>query len=191
MLCQVCYRPSGRGVVCTGCRSYLVPAPERVLPGGLRVVGAFLHVGPAKVLVHHLKYRGVGGYPAIVAAMVSERIPALPLVPVPRAVSRHLRYGVDPAMALAVAIAAKTGAPVLNLLRSPLHTTRRAGGDHRRPVHAYRGQGPAFPVILVDDVVTTGATVLSAAVSLGFLRVHLAVAANVTPGVSSLTPPVI
>lgn len=184
----MCYRPTTRRVACERCRSELVPAAERLLPGGLRVVGAFEHTGAARTLVHHLKYRGVAGYPEMVAEAICERVPGVPLVPIPRAVSRRLKYGVDPALVIARAIASITGAPVLSLLKSPLHTERRAGGDHRRPVRSYRGAGARFPVVLVDDVVTTGATLLAAAESLGGATVTIAVAANVVPGATLARP---
>lgn len=156
------------------------------------MVAAFEHEGPAQRLVHHLKYSGVDGYPEMVADMVSERIPRAPLVPVPRALSRRYRYGIDPARAIADSIAARKGVPVWPLLASPIHTPRRAGGDHRRPVERYRRRRQRHPwaeVIVVDDVVTTGRTVLAAAHSVGLDRVTLVVAANIASTVSSLFHP--
>jgi predicted amidophosphoribosyltransferase len=167
----------------------LIPAPDRILPGGLRLVSAFEHSGPAKVLVHNLKYQGVSGYPDLVAEALAGRAPRCPLVPVPRALSRRLRYGVDPSHLLARAIGERLGVPVLSLLRSPLHTARRAGGDHARPVGTFRTRVPLDEVVLVDDVVTTGATIRAAADSLGPGMVRLALSANVVSGVSSLRPP--
>jgi predicted amidophosphoribosyltransferase len=45
---------------------------------------------------------------------------------------------------------------------------------------------PESPIVLVDDVVTTGATLEMAIGILGAGRVALAVAANAAPAVSSL-----
>lgn len=143
------------------------------------MVAAFTHEGPARDLVHELKYRGALGYARVAAAAIADRIPHLPLVPVPRVVSRKLRYGVDPAREFAAVISAITGAPVLRLLAAPLHAPRRAGGDHRRQTVRFRLVGAPPPqVILVDDVVTTGGTLLAAATSVGPDRVVMAVAAN-------------
>jgi predicted amidophosphoribosyltransferase len=151
-------------------------------------VAAFEHTGPAKALIHALKYRGVLGYERLVAHMVAPRLPRLPLVPTPRAVSRRLVYGVDAARVIADAIADELEVPVVDLLRPPLHTRKRAGTDHRRPVARFGSTStPPGPVILVDDVATTGATLTAAAASL--VSVSMAVAANLVPEVSSLRDP--
>jgi predicted amidophosphoribosyltransferase len=153
-------------------------------------VAAFEHVGPAKALIHGLKYRGVRGYETLVAGVVASHLPRLPVVPIPRALSRRLVYGVDAAAVISGAIASELGVPVLDLLQAPIHSRRRAGGDHRRPVPRFRLElDPGCQVILVDDVVTTGATLLAASGSLGGDVVSLAVAANLVPVVSSLRDP--
>ena len=142
-------------------------------------MAAFEHVGPARILVHHFKYRGLGGYADLAASMLAMRLPSLPLVPVPRALTRRVRYGIDPARALADRLARHLGVPVLPLLEAPLHKQRRAGGDHSRAVAGFRLlQVPRGPVLVVDDVVTTGATLLSAIASIGPSHVRAAVVAN-------------
>jgi predicted amidophosphoribosyltransferase len=156
----------------------------------MRLVAAFEHSGPARKLIHRLKYQGVGGYEHLVAGKVAPRLPRLPLVPVPRVLSRRLAYGVDATSAIARSLASALGVPVATVLRAPIYAARRAGGDHRRPATRFEveGQLPAR-LILVDDVVTTGATLVSAAEAVGPHRVALAVAANLAPTVSSLRNP--
>ena len=178
MVCAVCHVPAG-AMLCRSCRLDLNPAPERLIEGGLRVVAAFDHDGPAKVLIHDLKYRGSVGYARLVAEVLRGRVPPLPLIPVPRVFSRLVRYGVDPALELARAVSRVSGGPVVRLLGRPVHARRRAGGDHRRMPAPFRLTGPVPPsVVVVDDVVTTGGTVLAAAESIGPERVALVIAAN-------------
>lgn len=181
VICLVCHQLTP-GRVCSNCLRNLRPAPERILPGGLRVVAGYRHEQAARDLVHLLKYRGVPDFARHVAGRLAERLPPLPLVPVPRTLSRRLRYGVDPSRILAGEISARLGVPVVDALRPRMHVPRRAGRNNsvglprfqaRRSIH--------FPVILVDDVVTTGSTLLAAALALGRERVAMAVVANAAP----------
>ena len=160
------------------------------MDGGIRLIAAYEHTGPARTLVHHLKYRGVLDFASLVAEDLVERIPRVPLVPVPRAWSRRLRYGVDPAQVLARRLSVLSGLPVIDALWPPVHSVRRAGGDHSRPAGRFTIRRlPDGPVQIVDDVVTTGRTVASAVDVLGEIRVIAAVAANATNPVSSLFRP--
>ena len=175
------------GRLCAECISSMRPAPDRLLSGGIRVVAAFAHEGAARRMVHLLKYGGVLVFAELAAEHLANQIPALPLVPVPRAVSRRVRYGVDPAAEIARAISRRTGQPVIQALVPRLHTFRRAGGPHHGPRRRF-GQRIRIKsgVVLVDDVMTTGATILEAAASIQADHVRMAVVANSAPRVSSL-----
>ncbi|HET8740519.1 MAG TPA: hypothetical protein VFO17_12420 [Acidimicrobiia bacterium] len=187
MLCPVCHVVSP-GPLCAACRDTLKPAPDRLLPGGIRVIAAFEHDGAAKTLVHHLKYRAVAGVADLVAELLADRLPVLPLAPVPRSFSRRLRYGVDGAREIALSLARRLDVPMLDLLAPPLHAPRRAGRDHWKPVARYRlRRDPPPQVLIVDDVVTTGATLMSAIAAVGPDRVRAAVAANVVSQPSNVT----
>lgn len=189
MLCQACFRPA-RGLLCETCRHLMRPAPDRILAGGVRLVAAFEHSGPARALVHHLKYRGLTAYADLVALVLSPSLPALPIVPVPRVWTRQLRYGLDPAIVLAERLGRLKGVPVIKSLVAPIHTRRRAGGDHSRPIAPFRiSRMPGTGFMLVDDVVTTGRTLEAAIGLLGPEKVALAVSANAAPPVSSLLGP--
>lgn len=182
MVCLVCHCITPTAL-CGDCRASLRPAPERLLPGGVRLVAGFEHAGTAKTLVHHLKYRGITGYANLVAALLAPRVPPVPLVPVPRALTRRVKYGIDPGRALASRLSRLTGAPLAPVLRPPLHSRRRAGGDHRRQVAPFRVIGPLpRALVLVDDVVTTGATLERAVVAIGAERVVMAISANAVLG---------
>jgi predicted amidophosphoribosyltransferase len=187
MVCLVCHTiTSGR--LCPGCARTLHPTTDRLLAGGLRLVAAFEHQGAARELMHHLKYRGVLDFADLVAERIAPRVPRLPLVPVPRALSRRLKYGVDPARLLAQRLGSRLGVPVIDILTPHLHTPRRAGRNHSRPVVPFTlRRAVGGEVMLVDDVVTTGSTVAAAVSAIGRQHLRLVVAANAVPKVSSLS----
>ncbi len=163
------------------------PAPDRLLPGGVRLVAAFRHEGAAKKLVHQLKYQGMTSFATLTAEVLAPRLTPLPLVPVPRSWSRRLKYGVDPARLIAQRLSSLLEVPVIDALQAPLHAPRRAGRDHSRPVAPYRVRVfPPSPVWIVDDVVTTGSTVLAAIAALGPGNVRGVVSANVVENVTSV-----
>jgi predicted amidophosphoribosyltransferase len=149
-------------------------------------VAAFEHTGVARDLVLGLKYRGLTRFADLVVEIIAPRVPAVPVVPVPRTWSRQMRYGVDPAREIALRMARKLGVPMYDMLKPPFHASRRAGGDHHRPPPMLRPvRLPEGRIMLIDDVVTTGATVRSAASSLGLQRIALVIAANLADTVSS------
>ncbi len=169
MFCLACTAPAA-SPVCRRCALQLGPAPERMLGGGLLAVGAFTHEGPAKALVHALKYRGVTAAALPFAVEMAERLPpaATGLIPVPRALGRAVRYGVDPAAVLARAVSRITSVPVVPALQAPWWWRRHAGAsrDDRQPISFRRRLDTPPGMVLVDDVVTTGATVVAAASAL-------------------------
>lgn len=132
---------------------------------------AYLHQGLARRLVHDLKYRGIAARAAALAPAMATNLPpgAVALVPVPRSAVRRLQLGVDPGLELARAVGRLTGLAVVPALARPVWRARHAGKrrDHRSPVR-FRTRAPTPEgAVIVDDVVTTGATVAAAAVALG------------------------
>jgi len=148
------------------------------------VRSAFLHSGTARLLVHRLKYGGYAAAAPLLAAAMAGSVPpdAAALVPVPRARLRRWRYGVDPAVELARALGRALDLPILPALAPAWWHRRRAGpADAERGVPRFRPVRPApAGVVLVDDVVTTGATLRAAAAALG--GPCAAVTATVAPG---------
>jgi predicted amidophosphoribosyltransferase len=135
--------------------------------GDVSAVAAFVHGGAASVLVRNLKYRRCERSGMILAEAMSARLrpDTVVAVPIPRAVSRRIVHGIDPAAELARGIHRLTGIPVLELLQAPLIWPRHAGRSRsrRQSVPFVATHAPQGHLVLVDDVITTGATALGGA----------------------------
>lgn len=170
MTCLACRRLSN-DLLCPGCRRELKPGGNRFIRG-LVTVSAFSHEGPARALVHRLKYDGISlAADALVDLGLGELIPpdTGALVPLTRVKWRSIKYGIDPAIELAQALSRMSGIPVVNVLRPALLGTRHAGRgrDARRaPTYVVERSLPKHAV-LVDDVITTGITMGTAGLLTG------------------------
>jgi predicted amidophosphoribosyltransferase len=155
--------------LCLECR-------RRLRPGGSTLVGrtavrfAFHHSGSGRVLVHRLKYHGLAGAAEVLAGAMAPLVPVGTgaIVPIPRAALRRVTYGVDPAWELSWRIARHTGIPAVRSLAGRLWWPRHALADRAaRTVPTFRQQRPLpVPVVLVDDVITSGRTVEGAVAAL-------------------------
>jgi len=176
--CPRCGDP-GSGV-CRPCTSELVPEPVAVPLEGLDVVAAGLHAGERRDALLAWKVGGEVGFDALMAHHLATAVlvligdaPAVGLVPVPTtrrsrrergrdlvgdlardAASRLTRVGVD-AQVLSV----------LRLVRQPRDQHALDRHQRRRNVTgSMRARTPPSgrALVVVDDVVTTGATLLEA-----------------------------
>jgi predicted amidophosphoribosyltransferase len=155
-------------VLCPGCARLLRAVPPRWI-GGVLIRSAFAHEDPARAMVHRLKYQAA---PANrIGRLLVPQVPqtARALVPVPRVRLRRWRYGVDPALELARALGGVTGLPVICALAAPIWLPRRAGSAGRiRGCPRFECLEPVpAEAVLVDDVVTTGTTLVAAARATG------------------------
>jgi ComF family protein len=170
--CATCGRPMEEEVA--SCRD----CPPRLV-GWARA--PFLYEGPVRTALHRLKFQGWRGVAqalgAAMAPMACARTDCVTWVPLSR--RRRATRGYDQARALAVAVSTELGVQARALLRRTRDTpaqARRSGQERRRAMHrAFRYCGPDPPprrVMLVDDVLTTGATAAECARVLRGAGVH-------------------
>jgi predicted amidophosphoribosyltransferase len=152
--------------LCPACRralDHLGQAP--VALAGVRVWAPLAYEGPARAVVRRLKFHGAIALADHMAAAIVANAPAAllehPLVPVPSPPARRRRRGFCHAALLARALARRTGLSVYELLarHGDARQVGRARRQRLRTPPRFRALGCANePVVLVDDVVTTGAT---------------------------------
>ena len=178
--CLSCGARSPRAL-CRRCLAGLGSAPPRRLDSGVEVSSALVHRGTARRLVLRLKYQGCRESAALLAAVMAPLLPpgARALVPIPRIYLRRLKYRSDPALLLAAALSRRCGLKVLETLGPRLWGGSNAGRNRSSREVRFRRLGtPPTGVVLVDDVITTGMTLETAASTLGPERIRAAVTAT-------------
>lgn len=169
--------------LCAICRSALGAPPPvmRIDAGGkaaLRVSSLLRHAGAGRELVHALKYQGrtdVAGFLARRAASMRAIRPDTALVPVPLHSRRERARGYNQSELLARALAETAPGVVVAMALVRERPTRSQTRLDReaRAANVARAFALADPsgvrgrdVLLIDDVVTTGATLSAAALAL-------------------------
>jgi len=176
-LCAACGRSCrAEAVICTRCSRALAAAAP-ILSGGPqgidRAWSSAPHDGVARSLVGALKFRRL----LPVAELMADRVHWLApghllggtVVPVPAAPPRLRSRGFDPTGELAAALAARLDTELSPCLarRGVGHQVGRRRAERiRRPPRIEAIAEAPRSVLLVDDVLTTGATLTSCAMAL-------------------------
>lgn len=164
--CPLCGEPLPLGLACRLCPAWP--------PGAGPVRSAVRLTPPVRALVHRFKY---DGWWRLADAFARRMAPLLlevgdaDLVPVPLAAGRRRRRGYDQALRLAEALGRLSGRPVRpervwRVRETATQTRLTPDGRRANLAGAFAARPGRRPAVLVDDVFTTGATLISAASAL-------------------------
>jgi predicted amidophosphoribosyltransferase len=164
-LCVACGADAGRAApLCRECRAAMRP-----LAGHDSTWAAFPYEGPAGALVRALKFGGRAAIADVMAGQIAALAPPGLLrgavVPVPVHPAHSRRRGIDHASALGQALARRMGLQFADCLVRSGDARPQVGRGRSARIHGPAGSigvpagvDPPAQALLIDDVVTTGAT---------------------------------
>lgn len=175
-LCGVCREPCApEDSLCHRCRRAIGRSEPIEVPvaGADRAVAACRYDGTARRLVASLKFGArlplAHAAAEAIATAAGDLLIDAALVPVPPAPGRARRRGFDSATEIARAISSSTGLelrPCLRRTSGPRQVGRTRTRRLEDPPRVFAVSGVPRRAVLVDDVVTTGATLAACAAAL-------------------------
>jgi len=166
-LCECCGREVGAGDRCQDC------ARERPAINGIRAVSRY--EGAVREAIHHLKYNGQRALAEPLAELLQRPAAGVPpadaIVPLPLHPSRERARGYNQSALLARELGRRLDVPVLAAARRIRETRDQIGLNRRERQANVRGAFACSKpeavagkhLLLVDDVCTTGSTLLACA----------------------------
>jgi ComF family protein len=168
-LCVSCGASAGSAEpLCARCRAELRWLPPDPAPYGWAPLA---YEGGARALVRALKFRGAVGLAATMAAQIAATAPdelldGFTLVPVPIHPARLRRRGYNQAEWLALELGERRGCPVSVCLERVGSEASQVGLNRieridsiQQTIRVRDGYEAPKRVVVVDDVITTGATI--------------------------------
>ena len=204
--CPVCSEPMGRhrGGVCLSCWDEIRESENGVQIRPSRQIESLTTIGPyegrLRAIIRCLKFSDLPALGVTLGEQLAGRLPAEArqadlIIPVPLHGWRRWRRGYNQAERIAASLRPSLGVPVASGLLVRRRATAAQSGRTRRARlanvgGAFRASGAihGLRVLLVDDVVTTGATIRECARTLktaGARSVHAAAAARTLSRVNS------
>jgi ComF family protein len=165
MICIVCHKPTGQTWLCDNC----ITPYEKVWVVGDRD-------GPLQRLIGLYKFERAKSAYQPLGDLLLGVLPELPegtvIVPIPTTSARIRERGYDHMLLVAKYIARKRGLRCQQLVRRKTNTKQRHSSAEQRNLQAKLAFNvrceidPTIPYLLIDDVITTGATIKYASLEL-------------------------